>query len=85
MYVVALFSPILKKQRVEEHHLPLLCYLHLGAPKIWYGIPGRCIDKFDVVMKSLPENFVGRQRSHRGMVSMPFSFPSFKKTLYWIV
>ncbi|TYK18007.1 putative lysine-specific demethylase JMJ16 isoform X1 [Cucumis melo var. makuwa] len=54
--------------RVEEHHLPLLCYLHLGAPKIWYGIPGRCIDKFDVVMKSLPENFVGRQRSHRGMV-----------------
>ncbi|XP_038898268.1 putative lysine-specific demethylase JMJ16 isoform X2 [Benincasa hispida] len=57
--------------RVEEHHLPLLCYLHLGAPKIWYGIPGRYIDKFDVAMKSLPEFFVEQKRSHRGMVSQP--------------
>ncbi|XP_022960375.1 putative lysine-specific demethylase JMJ16 [Cucurbita moschata] len=57
--------------RVEEHHLPLLCYLHLGAPKIWYGIPGRYIDKFEVAMKSLPETFVEQKRSHRGMVSQP--------------
>ncbi|URD75868.1 FYRC [Musa troglodytarum] len=29
---------------VEDHHLSLLNYLHWGAPKIWYGVPGKCVE-----------------------------------------
>ncbi|KDP26519.1 hypothetical protein JCGZ_17677 [Jatropha curcas] len=44
---------------VEEHHLYLLCYMHFGAPKIWYGIPGRYGIKFEAVMKKdLPDILV---------------------------
>lgn len=37
--------------KVEEHHLYSLCYMHFGAPKIWYGIPGRYLFKFEAVLK----------------------------------
>ncbi|XP_057964048.1 putative lysine-specific demethylase JMJ16 isoform X2 [Malania oleifera] len=37
--------------KVEEHHLYSLCYLHVGAPKIWYGIPGRYSFKFEAAQK----------------------------------
>ncbi|XP_052211675.1 putative lysine-specific demethylase JMJ16 isoform X2 [Diospyros lotus] len=36
---------------VEEHHLYSLFYMHLGAPKVWYGIPGRYYFKFEAAMK----------------------------------
>ncbi|KAJ9176453.1 hypothetical protein P3X46_011762 [Hevea brasiliensis] len=42
--------------KVEEHHLYSLCYMHLGAPKIWYGIPGRYNVKFKALLKKqLPD------------------------------
>lgn len=42
--------------KVEEHHLYSLCYMHLGDPKIWYGVPGRYADKFKAAMKKyLPD------------------------------
>ncbi|KAB5568254.1 hypothetical protein DKX38_002047 [Salix brachista] len=42
--------------KVEEHHLYSLCYMHLGDPKIWYGIPGRYAVKFKAAMrKYLPD------------------------------
>ncbi|KAK2989478.1 hypothetical protein RJ640_019577 [Escallonia rubra] len=37
--------------KVEEHHLYSLSYMHLGAPKIWYGIPGRFYLKFEAALK----------------------------------
>lgn len=37
--------------KVEEHHLYSLCYMHLGAPKIWYSIPGRYRPKFEAAVK----------------------------------
>ncbi|KAK3026151.1 hypothetical protein RJ639_040538, partial [Escallonia herrerae] len=38
-------------RKVEEHHLYSLSYMHLGAPKIWYGIPGRFYLKFEAALK----------------------------------
>ncbi|XP_028105188.1 putative lysine-specific demethylase JMJ16 isoform X4 [Camellia sinensis] len=49
LFVGMCFSSLLWK--VEEHHLYSLCYMHLGAPKVWYGIPGRCYFKFEVAVK----------------------------------
>lgn len=37
--------------KVEDHHLYSLCYMHFGAPKIWYGIPGRYLFKFEAALK----------------------------------
>ncbi|KAF5930522.1 hypothetical protein HYC85_031395 [Camellia sinensis] len=49
LFVGMCFSSLLWK--VEEHHLYSLCYMHLGAPKVWYGIPGRCYLKFEAAVK----------------------------------
>ncbi|KAL6214533.1 hypothetical protein ACLB2K_013965 [Fragaria x ananassa] len=42
--------------RVEEHHLYSLCYNHLGAPKVWYGVPGSSRIRFEAAKtKSFPD------------------------------
>ncbi|XXG61987.1 hypothetical protein AAC387_Pa05g0452 [Persea americana] len=43
---------------VEDHHLYSLNYLHWGAPKVWYGVPGKDASKFEATMKKhLPDLF----------------------------
>ncbi|OAY67314.1 Lysine-specific demethylase [Ananas comosus] len=43
---------------VEDHHLYSLNYLHFGAPKMWYGVPGKDALKFEAAMKKhLPHLF----------------------------
>ncbi|GMH13215.1 hypothetical protein Nepgr_015056 [Nepenthes gracilis] len=43
---------------VEDHHLYSLNYMHFGAPKIWYGVPGKDADKLEGAMrKHLPDLF----------------------------
>ncbi|XP_021738049.1 lysine-specific demethylase JMJ18-like [Chenopodium quinoa] len=43
---------------VEDHHLYSLNYMHYGAPKIWYGVPGREAVKLEEAMKKrLPDLF----------------------------
>ncbi|CAL0299970.1 unnamed protein product [Lupinus luteus] len=43
---------------VEDHHLYSLNYMHWGAPKLWYGVPGKDACKLEEVMrKHLPELF----------------------------
>ncbi|KAG4911105.1 hypothetical protein JHK87_057221 [Glycine soja] len=43
---------------VEDHHLYSLNYLHWGAPKMWYGVPGKDACKLEEAMrKHLPELF----------------------------
>ncbi|XP_008388726.2 putative lysine-specific demethylase JMJ16 isoform X2 [Malus sylvestris] len=43
---------------VEDHHLYSLNYMHWGAPKLWYGIPGKDACKFEEAMrKHLPGLF----------------------------
>ncbi|KAL0459392.1 UNVERIFIED_CONTAM: putative lysine-specific demethylase [Sesamum latifolium] len=39
--------------RNEEHDLYSLSYMHLGDPKVWYGVPGRYRFKFVEVAKKL--------------------------------
>ncbi|XP_049409634.1 putative lysine-specific demethylase JMJ16 isoform X1 [Solanum stenotomum] len=42
--------------RIEEHHLYLLYYIHFGAPRIFYGVPGGHRCKFEeAVKKHLPQ------------------------------
>lgn len=36
---------------VEDHHLYSMNYLHCGAPKIWYGVPGKNALEFEVILK----------------------------------
>ncbi|KAL2549164.1 putative lysine-specific demethylase JMJ16 [Forsythia ovata] len=43
---------------VEDHHLYSLNYMHWGAPKIWYGVPGSDALKLEAAMrKHLPDLF----------------------------
>ncbi|KAL9235163.1 hypothetical protein vseg_009950 [Gypsophila vaccaria] len=43
---------------VEDHHLYSLNYMHFGAPKMWYGVPGSDAVKLeDTMKKHLPDLF----------------------------
>ncbi|XWS64754.1 hypothetical protein CRYUN_Cryun05aG0030800 [Craigia yunnanensis] len=43
---------------VEDHHLYSLNYMHWGAPKFWYGVPGKNAPKLeDAMRKHLPDLF----------------------------
>ncbi|GFQ01966.1 putative lysine-specific demethylase jmj16 [Phtheirospermum japonicum] len=43
---------------VEDHHLYSLNYMHWGAPKMWYGVPGSDAMKLEAAMrKHLPDLF----------------------------
>ncbi|XP_054811228.1 putative lysine-specific demethylase JMJ16 [Prosopis cineraria] len=43
---------------VEDHHLYSLNYMHWGAPKMWYGVPGKDACKLeDAMRKRLPDLF----------------------------
>ncbi|OVA18831.1 JmjC domain [Macleaya cordata] len=43
---------------VEDHHLYSLNYMHWGAPKMWYGVPGKDAVKLEAAMKKhLPDLF----------------------------
>ena len=39
------------KQKVEEHQLYSLSYMHLGEPKVWYSVPGRYAVNFETIRK----------------------------------
>ncbi|EEC78664.1 hypothetical protein OsI_18782 [Oryza sativa Indica Group] len=43
---------------VEDHHLYSLNYMHWGAPKLWYGVPGKdAVNLESAMRKHLPELF----------------------------
>ncbi|GLT95109.1 hypothetical protein SLE2022_128110 [Rubroshorea leprosula] len=43
---------------VEDHHLYSLNYMHWGAPKLWYGVPGKDASKLEETMRRhLPDLF----------------------------
>ncbi|KAK0580538.1 hypothetical protein LWI29_003063 [Acer saccharum] len=56
--------------KVEEHYLYSLHYLHLGAPKIWHGVPGRYATKFEAATKKhLSDFLVGQPNLHDKLVT----------------
>lgn len=57
-FFLPVFYSFLCAQHVEDHHLYSLNYMHLGAPKMWYGVPGKDAIKLEATMrKHLPELF----------------------------
>ncbi|KAI3801081.1 hypothetical protein L1987_29182 [Smallanthus sonchifolius] len=52
--------------KVEEHHLYSLRYLHLGASRILYGVPGKYRLKFEALLKKMfPELSGHRELFHK--------------------
>lgn len=57
------------KQKVEEHQLYSLCYMHLGEPKVWYSVPGRFSVNFETLWKKyLPDKHSGQPHKHDNLV-----------------
>ncbi|KAJ0113589.1 hypothetical protein Patl1_01765 [Pistacia atlantica] len=51
--------------KVEEHYLYSLCYMHMGAPKIWQGIPRRYAVKFETARKKYVRDLLFEQSKLR--------------------
>lgn len=63
IHVGMCFSPF--NWKVEEHHLYALSYVHLGEPRVWYGIPGRFAVNFETIWKKyLPDLDVRQPNMH---------------------
>lgn len=56
-------------QKVEEHQLYSLCYMHVGSAKIWYCVPGRYSFKLDAIMKKYLPDLLVEQKLRDGVVS----------------
>lgn len=53
-----LYTFFMVLQHVEDHHFYSINYMHWGAPKIWYGVPGFAANKLEAAMKKhLPDLF----------------------------
>ncbi|PWA63788.1 transcription factor jumonji (jmj) family protein / zinc finger (C5HC2 type) family protein [Artemisia annua] len=75
------------KHKVEEHHLYLLSYMHLGSSRIWYGAPSKYHLKCEALLKkTLPELPRNRELFHKlrrlssGCLAEGHFFPIPKKT-----
>lgn len=72
LYVGMCFSSLCWK--VEDHHLYSLYYMHFGAPKIWYGIPGRYLLKFEAALKKkFPDLLEHPELLHKLVTQLSFS------------
>ncbi|OQS05345.1 histone demethylase [Thraustotheca clavata] len=56
---------------VEDHNFYSISYMHRGAPKTWYGVPGFAASKMEEVMRKLtPDLFVHQPDLHLQLVTM---------------
>ncbi|MBA0821975.1 hypothetical protein Goarm_018798 [Gossypium armourianum] len=53
--------------KIEEHHLYSISYLHVGSPKIWYGVPERYSFKFETLMKKYFPDLLGKPSKLHGV------------------
>lgn len=65
-FLLSLSSRILtlkkkKIQHVEDHHLYSMNYMHFGASKMWYGVPGKDAIKLEAAMKKHLPNLFAEQ------------------------
>ncbi|ETW09373.1 hypothetical protein, variant 1 [Aphanomyces invadans] len=69
MYVGMCFSTFC--WHVEDHNFYSISYLHRGAPKTWYGVPGHAADKMESVMRKVTPGLFGSQPDlHMQLVTM---------------
>ncbi|CAK4176603.1 unnamed protein product, partial [Aphanomyces euteiches] len=69
MYVGMCFSTFC--WHVEDHNFYSISYLHRGAPKTWYGVPGHAAAKMEEVMRKITPNLFGTQPDlHMQLVTM---------------
>ncbi|KAF0720625.1 Aste57867_182 [Aphanomyces stellatus] len=69
MYVGMCFSTFC--WHVEDHNFYSISYLHRGAPKTWYGVPGYAADKMEEVMRKVTPGLFGSQPDlHMQLVTM---------------
>ncbi|XP_010553419.1 PREDICTED: probable inactive lysine-specific demethylase JMJ19 isoform X2 [Tarenaya hassleriana] len=55
--------------KVEKDCLYSLCYLHLGAPRVWYAVPGHCSFLFKTTRERFIAEFSGEESEiHRETV-----------------
>lgn len=68
---------------MEDHHLYSLNYLHLGDPKVWYGVPGSHASALENAMKKhLPDLFEEQPYLLNELVSGLFLyFPHFMEQI----
>ncbi|KAK8345793.1 hypothetical protein V6Z12_A07G172300 [Gossypium hirsutum] len=64
--------------KIEEHHLYSISYLHVGCPKIWYGVPERYSFNFETLMKKYFPDLLGKSSKLHGVITRlsPFMFKS---------
>jgi len=64
---------------VEDHHLYSLNYMHWGAPKMWYGVPGKDAVNLEAAMrKHLPDLFEEQPDLLHNLVSVSLLTSYFK-------
>ena len=69
LYVGMLFSSFC--WHVEDHYAHSINYMHWGAPKTWYGVPGSQAEAFERVMRdAVPELVASEQGLLYKMVTM---------------
>ncbi|KAK8289128.1 hypothetical protein V6Z12_D07G170600 [Gossypium hirsutum] len=73
--------------KIEEHHLYSISYLHVGSPKIWYGVPERYSFKFETLMKKYFPDLLGKPSKLHGVITRlsPFVFKSKGVPVYRII
>lgn len=60
MYMGMLFSTF--AWHVEDHNLYSVNYHHIGAPKVWYGVPASAADEFEHVVRTKVYTDLNRSR-----------------------
>ena len=47
---------------VEDHYAHSINYMHWGAPKTWYGVPGAQADAFEEVMRAAVPDLIESEK-----------------------
>lgn len=56
-------------QKVEEHNLYAISYMHQGASRTWYGIPGKYRQNFESLLKKTFPELSGKPELFHKLVS----------------
>lgn len=79
LYIGSLFATFY--WHVEDHFMHSVNFMHCGAPKTWYGVPGNCAEEFDrVVLRKVYPLAVERLMKEEG-VPLEYALATALRTL----